>query len=140
MKRTNNFKCKVCGNPMVKAGKHRGGKQRYKCKFCNTRTLAKKEEKTKQNVLTALVNWLIDSTKVSHRITTSRSTFYRRTNWCWRVIPRLKSEGIPSRFIFIDATHLSGDTYLLIVRNERYVLNYLWAESENAESYYELLL
>ena len=124
---------------MVKSGKTSTGKQRYKCTFCNTSRVTKKETISQQNELKMFVNWLIDSTKVVHRASASRSTFYRKTNWCWNVVPKIKSDGIPSDFIFVDATHLSGDNYLLIVRNEKTVLNYLWAEKEDAESYCELL-
>jgi len=85
MKNAYKFKCKTCGNSMVKAGKNDKGKQRYKCQKCNTRTLAKNDNKTKQNELKSFVNWLIDSTKVAHRIQTSRSTFYRKIKWCWDV-------------------------------------------------------
>jgi hypothetical protein len=123
---------------MVKAGINSTGKQRYKCNICKKRTLAKKESISKQNELKMFVNWLIDSTKIDHITKSSRSTFYRRTNWCWNVVPKLKLEGIPSDFIFVDATHLSGDNYLLIVRNKKDVLNYLWAEKEDTESYIEL--
>jgi hypothetical protein len=124
---------------MVKAGKNGSGKQRYKCSYCNSRTVIKKETTSKQNELKMFVNWLIDSTKIDHITKSSRSTFYRKTNWCWSVIPKIKSEGIPSDFIFVDATHLNGDNYLLIVRNEKVVLNYIWAEKEDSESYCELL-
>ena len=68
MKNVYKFKCKTCGNSMVKASKNDKGKQRYKCQKCNTRTLAKNENKTKQNELKSFVSWLIDSTKVNHRI------------------------------------------------------------------------
>ena len=139
MKRAYNFKCKNCGNSMVKSGTTAAGKQRYKCKSCNTSRVIKKEITAKQNELKMFVNWLIDSTKIDHITTDSRSTFYRKTNWCWSVIPKIKSDGIPSRFVFVDATHLSGDTYLLIVRNEKVVLNYLWAEKEDTDGYIELL-
>jgi hypothetical protein len=124
---------------MVKSGTTAAGKQRYKCKSCNTSRVIKKEITAKQNELKMFVNWLIDSTKIDHITTDSRSTFYRKTNWCWSVIPKIKSDGIPSRFVFVDATHLSGDTYLLIVRNEKVVLNYLWAEKEDTDGYIELL-
>ena len=139
MKNSYKFKCEMCGNRMVKAGKNSSGKQRYKCNVCNRRTLVKKESRSKQNELKLFVSWIIDSTKVDHRTPTSRSTFYRKTNWCWSVIPKIKSEGIPSDFIFVDATYLGENQCLLIVRNDRFVLNYRWAEKEDAENYYELL-
>ena len=62
MKNTYKFKCENCGNAMVKAGKNGTGKQRYKCNFCNTRTVVKKENRSRQNELKAFVNWLIDTT------------------------------------------------------------------------------
>ena len=133
------FKCKICGNAMVKAGKTSIGKQRYKCNNCNTRPIMKKENKSRQNELKSFVNWLIDSTKVEHRISSSRSTFYRKTNWCWGIVPKIKSDGIPSDFIFVDATYLSRELCLLVVRNEKYVLNFIWAKKENQENYYDLL-
>jgi DNA-directed RNA polymerase subunit RPC12/RpoP len=133
------FKCKECGNAMVKAGKNSTGKQRYKCNNCNTRTLIKKEDKSRQNELTMFVKWLIDSTKVEHRMSSSRSTFYRKTKWCWSVVPKIKSDGISSDFIFVDATYLGRDMCLLVVRNKDVVLNFKWAKQEDYESYYELL-
>ena len=139
MKNTYKFKCENCGNSMVKSGKTSIGKQRYKCKICNTRKIVKKENKIKQNELKSFVNWLIDSTKVNHRINTSRSTFYRKTNWCWSLIPKINSDGIPSEFIFVDAIYLNKNECLLIVRNDKYVLGYRWAEKEDTENYYELL-
>ena len=139
MKRSYQFNCKICGNTMVKAGKNSTGKQRYKCNFCNTRTVAKKENKKRQNELKLFVKWLIDSTKVTDKVNMSRSTFYRKTNWCWSVIPKIKSEDISSDFIFADATYINRDLCLLIVRNKEYVLGFLWAKSETEADYYELL-
>jgi len=139
MKNGYKFKCKNCGNPMVKAGKNSSGKQRYKCNICNTRTVAKKEISTKQNELKMFVKWLIDSTKATDKIALPRRTFYRKTNWCWDVVPKIKSEAIASDFILIDATYINKNLCLLVVRNEKYVLNFKWAESETYEDYYELL-
>jgi hypothetical protein len=124
---------------MVKAGKNGTGKQRYKCNNCGTRTVMKNEDKTRQNGLKLFVKWLIDSTKVIDKVDMSRSTFYRKTKWCWDVIPKIKSEGIPSDFIFVDATYINKNLCLLIVRNERHVLGFRWAKSETFEDYYELL-
>lgn len=124
---------------MVKAGKNDTGKQRYKCNICNTRTVIKKDNISRQNELKMFVNWLIDSTKAEHRINTSRSTFYRKTKWCWGVVPKIKSDGIPSVFIFVDATYLSRNLCLLVARSDKVVLNYRWAKQEDFENYYELL-
>jgi len=124
---------------MVKAGKNSGGKQRYKCNYCMTRTLAKKEFRSRQNELKAFVNWLIDSTKVDHKSKKPRRTFYRKTNWCWSVIPKINSEEIPSEFIFVDAIYQSRNQCLLIARDAQSVLHYVWSESENTGSYTELL-
>ena len=139
MKNSYQFKCKSCGNRLVKAGKNSTGKQRYKCNNCNTRIVIKNDGKTRQNELKLFVKWLIDSTKVIDKVDMSRSTFYRKTNWCWEIIPKIKSEGTPSDFIFVDATYINRNLCLLIVRNKDYVLNFRWAESETYEEYHELL-
>ena len=97
MKNNYKFKCKTCGNPMVKAGKNGTGKQRYKCNNCNTRTVVKKDNRTRQNELKLFVKWLIDSTKIVDKVDMSRSTFHRKTKWCWAVIPKIKSEKKPLR-------------------------------------------
>ena len=102
MKNKYKFNCKICANAMAKAGKNGTGKQRYKCNNCGTRTVMKNVDKTRQNELKLFVKWLIDSTKVIDKVDMSRSTFYRKTNWCWAVIPKIKSEGIPSDFIFVQ--------------------------------------
>ena len=109
---------------MVKAGKNGTGKQRYKCKICNTRTVVRKEDRTRRNELEMFVKWLIDSTKISDKVGISRSTFYRKTNWCWAVVPKIKSEEISSDFIFVDATYINRDLCLLIVRNKEVVLGF----------------
>jgi sulfur relay (sulfurtransferase) DsrC/TusE family protein len=124
---------------MVKAGKNGTGKQRYKCNICNTRTVINKEEKTKRNELKLFVKWLIDRPKISDKVDMSRSTFHRKTSWCWVVRPKIKSDEISSDFIFVDATYINKNLCLLIVRNDEYVLGFRWAESENFEDYYELL-
>ena len=139
MPREYKFQYKICENPMVKAGKNDKGKQRYKCKNCKTRTLVKKQSKSRQNELKAFANWLIDSTKVDHKSRMPRRTFYRKTNWCWSVIPKINSDGIQSEFIFVDAIYQSKNQCLLIVRDDKSVLNYVWSESENTGSYTELL-
>jgi len=139
MKKNYKFNCRVCGNPMVKAGKNGTGKQRYKCNICNTRTVINKEEKTKRNELKLFIKWLIDSTKISDKVDMSRSTFYRKTSWCWRIKPKIKSDEISSDFIFVDATYIHRNLCLLIVRDSQFVLGFRWAESENFEDYYELL-
>jgi DNA-directed RNA polymerase subunit RPC12/RpoP len=124
MKKSYKFNCKSCGNPMVKAGKNGTGKQRYKCTICNTRTVIKKEDSTKRNELKLFISWLIDSTKISDKVDMSRRNFHRKTSWCWSVIPKIKSDEISSDFIFVDATYINRNLCLLIVRNEKYVLNY----------------
>jgi DNA-directed RNA polymerase subunit RPC12/RpoP len=139
MKNSYKFKCKICGNSMVKAGNPPQGKQRYKCSNCNTRNIIKNESKTKQNELKLFAKWITDSTKVIDKVTLSRSTFYRKTKWCWGVIPKIKSEGIPSDLIFIDATYIGNEICLLIVRNKKHVLGFKWAKSETYEDYLELL-
>jgi DNA-directed RNA polymerase subunit RPC12/RpoP len=127
MKNSYKFKCKICGNSMVKAGKNSTGKQRYKCNHCNTRTVVKKENKQRQNELKLFAKWITDSTKVIDKIEMSRRTFYRKTNWCWGVIPKIKSEDISSDFIFVDATYINKNLCLLIVRNDKHVLGFRWA-------------
>ena len=139
MKKQYKFKCEICGNPMVKAGKNSTGKQRYKCNNCNVRSVVKKEKSTKRNELKLFIKWLIDSTKISDKISLSRSTFCRKTNWCWNIVPQILLGENSSRYIFIDATYINRNLCLLIVRDSRFVLNFRWAESENFEDYYELL-
>ena len=139
MKKAYTYKCKICGFPLVKAGKNDTGKQRYKCNKCNKRSVMKNDSKKKQNELKLFVKWLIDSTKIVDKIDMSRSTFNRKTRWCWEIVPKIKSEGIPSDFIFADATYLSGiNMCLLIARNDKYVLNFKWAKKETYEDYLEL--
>ena len=139
MKKQYEFKCKTCGGTLVKNGKTQAGKQRYKCKICDTSKVIKKDNITRLNELKLFIKWLIDSTKISDKVDISRRTFHRKTSWCWRVVPKIKSDEISSDFIFIDATYINRDLCLLIVRNEQFVLNYRWAESESFYDYCELL-
>jgi len=139
MKKQYKFKCKMCGNPLVKNGKTQTGKQRYKCKACNTSKVAKKENTTKRNELKLFIKWLIDSTKISDKISLSRSTFFRKISWCWNIVPQILLSEKASKYIFVDATYIHRNLCLLIVRNSQFVLNFSWAESENFEDYYELL-
>ena len=139
MKKGYNYKCKTCGNPMVKSGKTATGRQRYKCKICNTRTVLRKENNTRENELKMFIKWVTDSTKVADKTEVSRSTFNRKTRWCWSIIPKIKSDEISSDFIFVDATYINKNLCLLIVRNKDFVLGFKWAKTESFEEYYELL-
>jgi len=133
------FKCETCRNLMVKAGKNSTGKQRYKCQSCKTRRVIKKSKSAKKNELKSFVKWITDSTKAFDKAKLPRRTFYRRTNWCWNISPQIQPAAKASKFIFVDATCINRNLCALIVRDDRHVLNFRWAESENFCDYHELL-
>jgi DNA-directed RNA polymerase subunit RPC12/RpoP len=139
MKREYKMHCKKCGEKLVKAGKNSMGKQMYKCNFCGTRTIHKKEKTTMKNVLKMFVKWITDSTKVVDKIDMNRRKFDRKISWCWDIIPSIIPPEFSSKFVFIDATYLSKNCCLLIVRDGEKILNFRWAETENFYEYYELL-
>ena len=131
--------CKVCGNKLQKRGKTANGTQRYYCVNCNKSNIIKKDYLTKRNELKMFVNWILDKPTKTQSANINRRTFNNKTNWCWDVTPKIKFEGIDSKFIVVDTTYLARDIGLMVVRNGNDVLNYRWCESENYIDYFKLL-
>jgi hypothetical protein len=139
--RKNKYKnrCKICGNKLQKRGKTARGTQRYFCVNCNKSNIIRREYLTKRNELKIFVNWLLDKQTKRQSSNMSRQTFINKTKWCWNIIPKIKYEKITSKFIVVDTTYLAKNLGIMIVRNDKYVLNYRWCRTENYEDYFELL-
>jgi hypothetical protein len=130
--------CKVCKNSLRKYGKNKSGTQRWQCLNCKKILTKNRNDICKQSELFSFVNWILDKQTVSQNTNSSRSTFYRKTHWCWDVTPVATLSQVSHKVVFVDAVYIKRNHVCIVLRNEEYVLDWIWTYSENYEAYYEL--
>lgn len=66
------------------------------------------------------------------RLGMDRRTFVRRTDWCWRVRPRIESDGMVHRFVEADGTYVPYGWCLLVAIGEGGTpIGWQWCDAEN---------
>lgn len=138
VKNNGNRYCKFCKNKLVKNGKMPSGKQRWFCIKCNKSSTVKRTVKTKYKQLKWFTDWILNKSTIKQISLKKIRTFYNNIKWCWNIKPEIKHENKHCKVIIVDAIYIKRNNCLLIVRNEKYVISYVWADSEDLSSYIKL--
>ena len=99
--------CDVCGNKQVKNGKTSAGRTRWRCKNCGASSTVSRPDITAKAQFESFHQWATGKLSVKET-GTARSTFFRNTNWCWNLRPRLEATGEKHRYLMLDGTYFNG--------------------------------
>ena len=129
-------KCPICHESMTKHGKTKAGKQRWRCKSCNTTKTHPINSDAKQ--LKAFLDWLM-SRKRQTDMNVSGRTFRRNASKFWKywALPPLIDE--IHKAIYVDGIHLGRKAVILIACSDKYVLGWYLARHEHTQAWVNLL-
>lgn len=129
-------KCPICKGSMVKNGKTKAGKQRWKCRVCNlTKTNA---IDTRAKRLKSFLDWLLSRKRQIDMPGKGRS-FRGHTSQFWNIwaLPPLIDE--IHKVIYVDGIHLGRDAVVLIACSDKYVLGWYLARCEHTQAWVNFL-
>lgn len=129
-------KCPICHKAMTKHGKTKAGKQRWRCKSCNSTKTHSINSDAKQ--LKVFLDWLM-SRKRQTDMKVSGRTFRRNTSKFWKywALPPLIDE--IHRVVYVDGIHLGRKAVILIACSDEYVLGWYLARHEHTQAWVNLL-
>lgn len=129
-------KCPICHKAMTKHGKIKAGKQRWRCKSCNSTKTHSINSDAKQ--LKVFLDWLM-SRKRQTDMKVSGRTFRRNTSKFWKywALPPLIDE--IHRVVYVDGIHLGRKAVILIACSDEYVLGWYLARHEHTQAWVNLL-
>ena len=133
----NNPKCGLCGAKMRRNGSTSSGRQRWRCASCGSSTVRKIDSRAKD--LAYFLRWLFSKDSIADK-KASRTTFWRRTSWIWRIWPIAPSTGEVSDVVFLDGIWLKRDAVVLIACNKDHILAWHLAQSECTEAWAALMM
>ena len=132
----NNPKCSVCGAKMSKNGRTKAGTQRWRCLSCGASGVRKIDSAAK--ALEAFLAWLLSKDAVAD-LKTSRSTFWRKTSWAWRIWPIAPATGEAHGVVFLDGIWLRRKAVVLIAVAGGHVVAWHLARTECAAAWAALM-
>jgi len=135
---------------MQKWGKTSAGKQRYRCKHCNSSAIKRRNDLVNRYDIKHFVKWLNDTNHIDDLIDilcVSRSTIFRRFKPLWKHVPKPRHELVANNPISlaIDATSTNksrtGKLVVLIAQDThcRKPIYWSFAAVENTTSWQQLM-
>lgn len=131
-----NPKCGACGAAMVRNGRTSAGTQRWRCRACGASGVRRIDRRAKE--LRAFLGWLLSKDSVAE-LGVSRSTFWRRTSWAWRIWPIAPATGEVHDVVFLDGIWLRREAVVLIAVADGEVVAWQLARSECAAAWGALM-
>lgn len=133
----NNPKCALCGAKMRRNGSTSSGRRRWRCTACGSSSVRRIDSHAKD--LAYFLDWLFSKDSIADR-NISRTTFWRRISWIWKIWPIAPYTGEVSDVIFLDGIWLKRDAVILIACSKDHVLAWHLAQSECAEAWAALMM
>lgn len=118
-------------------GKTKAGTKRWRCPKCGASSVRKHDNAAKQ--LEAFLGWLLSKDAIAD-LKTSRSTFWRRTSWIWRIWPIAPMTGEACDVVFLDGIWLRRKAVVLIAVADGRVISWHLAQTECAAAWAALML
>ena len=126
----------VCSSKMVKNGKTKAGKQRYRCLKCGSSQSRRYALQARD--LKLFLDWLLGK-QLQRDMRGQGRSFRRKTAKFWDIWPMPPLIDEIHRVIYIDGIYISRKTVVLIATTDDYVLSWHLSESENTVAYMALL-
>lgn len=123
----NNPKCGACGGRMKRNDTTKAGAQRWRCTACGASTVRRIDASAK--ALRAFLRWLLSKDAIAD-LKTSRSAFWRKTAWIWRIWPIVPRTGEMHDAVFLDGIWLLRRAVVLIAYAGGRVIAWHLAQSE----------
>ncbi|MCI2267230.1 IS1249 family transposase [Sediminivirga luteola] len=136
----NHPRCGVCASKLVRNGKTSAGRTRWRCKTCGASQTQARPDTTRKAELAAFLHWLLGPAGVAH-LDTPRTTFHRRTQWCWNIpVAPPAATGQIHRQLILDGTYFQGWCVLVAYTGPGgYVLDWQWCDRESTASWTALI-
>lgn len=133
----NNPACPACGRKMKGNGTTKAGAKRWRCPSCGASTTRKIS--TSAKILKTFLRWLF-SKDAQADLKVSRSTFWRRTAWIWKIWPIAPFTGEVHDSVFLDGIWMRRKAVVLIAYADGHVVSWHLAQSECASSWAALMM
>ena len=133
----NNPRCAACGAEMKKNGRTSAGTQRWRCKSCGASAVRRIDNSAK--ALEAFLAWLLSKDSIAD-LGASRSTFWRRFGWIWRIWPIAPFTGEVHDVVFLDGLHLGRAAVVIIAVAGGHVVAWHLARTECAEAWAAVMM
>lgn len=121
--------CPACGSNMVRNGKTKAGRTRFRCRRCGSSSVRKIDTSAKD--LKTFLAWLLSRKRQSDMPGAGR-TFRRRCAPFWDIWPMPPKIEEPRDVIYVDGIHLGRRAVVLIASDERHVLGWHLCRAENS--------
>ena len=131
-----NPRCPVCGSNMVRNGKTKAGRTRFRCRCCGSSSVRKIDTSAKD--LKTFLAWLLSRKRQSDMPGAGR-TFRRKCAPFWDIWPMPPKIEEPRSVIYVDGIHLGRKAVVLIASDERHVLGWHLCRAENSRGWSALM-
>lgn len=128
--------CSVCGSNMVKNGKTKAGRTRFRCMSCGSSSVRKIDTSAKD--LKTFLAWLLSRKRQSDMSGAGR-TFRRKCAPFWNIWPMPPKIEKPRSVIFVDGIHIGRKAVVLIASDECHVLGWHLCRTENSRAWSALM-
>lgn len=132
-----NPKCAACGAKMKKNGKTSAGTQRWRCLSCGASSIRKIDRSAK--ALESFLRWLLSKNSIAD-LKTSRSTFWRKVSWIWKIWPIAPFTGEVFDVVHLDGIWLKRNAVVLIAVANGHVIAWHLAQSECASAWAAIMM
>ena len=118
-------------------GKTKAGRQRWRCPECGASSVRRHDNAAK--TLAAFLRWLLSKDAIAD-LGTSRTTFWRKTAWIWRIWPIAPATGELHDVVFLDGIWLRRKAVVLVAVAGGHVVGWHLARSECAGAWAALMM
>ncbi len=132
----NTSKCPLCGGNMTRYGKTKAGSQRWRCPSCKATSTRRIDKDAK--TLREFLSWLLSGKRQADMPGEGRS-FRMKTSKFWNIWPMPPLVDEIHDVVYVDGIYLARNTVVLIAANDKHVLGWYLARSENSSAWSALL-
>lgn len=122
---------------MKRNGTTKAGTRRWRCPKCGASSVRKHDNAAK--ALGSFLRWLLSKDAIAD-LKVSRTTFWRKTAWIWRIWPIAPFTGEVHDVVFLDGIWLRRKAVVLIAVADGHVVAWHLARTECASAWAALML
>lgn len=135
----NSVTCLLCGNKLVKNGRHPSGTQRWRCTRCGASSIRQRDDVTQRHQLLRFLRWLCGKHSQTDLGGVSAARQFRReTSWCWDIEPNLGPVTTTHHTILVDGIYIGSWCLLIAVTEDLQVLAWQWCARESSPAWQAL--
>jgi len=108
------------------------------CKPQKNTKIISRSNLVKFNELKLFVNWLLDKQTIAQNTRITRQAFWKKIKWCWDIIPIPQTNERRQKALLVDAVYIKKQNVCIVLRDENFVIDWVWSNSENFNAYFKL--